>query len=95
MGDDLHAPGASARKRSGIGVGCLIPKLVIVTEIIAPYRIPVFNALAQRQELDLHVVFLSENDPTIRQWRVYTDEIEFHYDVLPSWRRRRQIQCAD
>ncbi|MGB2602513.1 MAG: glycosyltransferase family 4 protein [Candidatus Sulfotelmatobacter sp.] len=66
----------------------MIPKLVIVTEIIAPYRIPVFNALAQRQELDLHVVFLSENDPTIRQWRVYTDEIEFHYDVLPSWRRR-------
>jgi len=66
----------------------LIPKLVIVTEIIAPYRIPVFNALAQRRELDLHVVFLSENDPTIRQWRVYTDEIEFQYDVLPSWRRR-------
>ena len=66
----------------------MIPKLVIVTEIIAPYRIPVFNALAQRRELDLHVVFLSENDPTIRQWRVYTDEIEFQYDVLPSWRRR-------
>lgn len=61
---------------------------MIVTEIIAPYRIPVFNALAQRRELDLHVVFLSENDPTIRQWRVYTDEIEFQYDVLPSWRRR-------
>ena len=66
----------------------MIPKLVIVTEIIAPYRIPVFNALAQRRELDLHVVFLSENDPTIRQWWVYTDEIEFQYDVLPSWRRR-------
>ncbi|HZW93799.1 MAG TPA: glycosyltransferase family 4 protein [Candidatus Eremiobacteraceae bacterium] len=66
----------------------MIPKLVIVTEIIAPYRIPVFNALSQRRELDLHVVFLSENDPTIRQWRVYTDEIEFQYDVLPSWRRR-------
>lgn len=66
----------------------MIPKLVIVTEIIAPYRIPVFNALAQRPELDLHIVFLSENDPTMRQWRVYTDEIEFQYDVLPSWRRR-------
>lgn len=63
-------------------------KLVIVTEIIAPYRIPVFNALAQRQEIDLQVVFLSENDPTLRQWRVYKDEIRFRYEVLPSWRQR-------
>jgi glycosyltransferase involved in cell wall biosynthesis len=66
----------------------LIPKLVIVTELIAPYRIPVFNALAKRRELEMHVVFLSENDPSMRQWRVYTDEVEFSYDVLPSWRRR-------
>lgn len=66
----------------------MITKLVIITEIIAPYRIPVFNALAQRPEIDLHVIFLSENDPSLRQWRVYKDEIKFHYDVLPSWRRR-------
>lgn len=63
-------------------------KLVIVTEIIAPYRIPVFNALAQRPEIDLQVIFLSENDPTLRQWHVYKDEIKFRYDVLPSWRQR-------
>jgi glycosyltransferase involved in cell wall biosynthesis len=63
-------------------------KLVIVTEIIAPYRIPVFNALAQREEIDLHVIFLSENDPTLRQWLVYKDEIKFPYSVLPSCRRR-------
>jgi glycosyltransferase involved in cell wall biosynthesis len=63
-------------------------RLVIITEIIAPYRIPVFNALAERPEVDLHVIFLSENDPTLRQWRVYKDEIKFQYDVLPSWRRR-------
>jgi glycosyltransferase involved in cell wall biosynthesis len=66
----------------------LIPKLVIITEIIAPYRIPVFNALAQRRETDLHVIFLSENDPTLRQWQVYKKEIKFQYDVLPSWRWR-------
>jgi glycosyltransferase involved in cell wall biosynthesis len=63
-------------------------KLAIITEIIAPYRIPVFNALAKRNELDLHVIFLSENDPTLRQWRVYKAEIEFNYEVLPSWRCR-------
>jgi glycosyltransferase involved in cell wall biosynthesis len=63
-------------------------KLVLITEIIAPYRIPVFNALAQRPEVDLHVVFLSETDPTLRQWQVYKNEINFHYDVLPSSRLR-------
>jgi glycosyltransferase involved in cell wall biosynthesis len=66
----------------------LIPRLVIITEIIAPYRIPVFNALASRSEIDLHVVFLSENDPSLRLWHVYKDEIRFSYEVLPSWRRR-------
>ena len=70
------------------GARCLIPKLVIITEIIAPYRIPVFNALAVRREIDLHVIFLSENDLTLRQWQVYKDEIKFQYEVLPSWRRR-------
>ncbi len=66
----------------------MIPRLVIVTEIIAPYRIPVFNALAERKEIDLHVIFLSENDATLRQWQVYKDEIKFRYEVLPSWRQR-------
>jgi len=63
-------------------------KLAIVTEIIAPYRIPVFNALARRDDIDLHVIFLAETDETQRQWQVYKDEIQFSYQVLPSWRRR-------
>jgi glycosyltransferase involved in cell wall biosynthesis len=63
-------------------------RLVILTEIIAPYRIPVFNALASRGDVDLHVIFFSENDPTLRQWHVYKEEIKFSYEVLPSWRRR-------
>jgi glycosyltransferase involved in cell wall biosynthesis len=63
-------------------------RLVILTEIIAPYRIPVFNALAAREEIDLHVIFLSKTDTSMRQWRVYEDEIQFSYEVLPSWRKR-------
>lgn len=63
-------------------------RLLILTELIAPYRIPVFNALAQQPEIDLHVVFLSRTDPSIRQWRVYEEEIRFSYDVLPGWRKR-------
>jgi hypothetical protein len=46
-------------------------RLVLLTEIIAPYRIPVFNALASHSGIDLHVIFLAENDPTLREWLVY------------------------
>jgi glycosyltransferase involved in cell wall biosynthesis len=63
-------------------------RTVILTEIIAPYRIPVFNTLARRTDLDLNVIFLAETDETLRQWRVYKSEISFSYVVLPSWRWR-------
>ncbi len=61
-------------------------RLVILTEIIAPYRIPVFNALARRADLDLHVIFLAETDEALRQWLVYKNEICFSHQILPSWR---------
>ncbi len=84
MGDNLLAPG----NRTEEGFETLIPKLVILTEIIAPYRIPVLNALARRAEIEVKVIFLSENDPSLREWKVYKDEIKFNYRVLPSWRQR-------
>jgi glycosyltransferase involved in cell wall biosynthesis len=63
-------------------------RLVILTEIISPYRIPLFNTLAREPEIDLHVIFLAETDPNLRQWQVYKQEIKFSYQVLSSWRRR-------
>jgi glycosyltransferase involved in cell wall biosynthesis len=63
-------------------------RLVILTEIISPYRIPLFNALAQHAEVDLHVIFLAETDRGLRQWQIYKEEIHFSYQVLPSWRKR-------
>lgn len=63
-------------------------RVVVLTEIIAPYRIPVFNALAARSDVDLHIVFLSETDPSLRQWHVYKDEIRFSYEILRGWRQR-------
>jgi 1,2-diacylglycerol 3-alpha-glucosyltransferase len=63
-------------------------RVVLVTEIISPYRIPLFNALARHPGIDLHVIFLSETDPSLRQWEIYKNEIKFAYQVLPSWRRR-------
>lgn len=63
-------------------------RVIILTEIISPYRIPLFNALARQPQVDLHVIFLAETDPSLRQWLVYKDEIKFSYEVLPSWRKR-------
>ena len=63
-------------------------RMVLMTELIAPYRTPVFNVLAQREEIELHVIFLSRTDSSTRQWRVYEEEIQFSYEVLPCWRRR-------
>jgi glycosyltransferase involved in cell wall biosynthesis len=63
-------------------------RLVIATEIISPYRIPLFNALAKHPDVNLHVIFLAETDPNLRQWQVYKQEIQFSYEVLPSWRKR-------
>lgn len=63
-------------------------RLAILTEIISPYRIPLFNALARHAGVDLHVIFLAETDPDLRQWRVYKEEIKCSYEVLPSWRKQ-------
>jgi 1,2-diacylglycerol 3-alpha-glucosyltransferase len=63
-------------------------RVVLVTEIISPYRIPLFNAFARQPGIELHVIFLSETDPSLRQWEIYKKEIKFSYHVLPSWRRR-------
>src|SRR5208283_2761068 len=63
-------------------------RVLILSEIISPYRIPVFNALAKHPAVDLRVVFLAETDTGLRQWPVYKDEICFPYEVLPSWRIR-------
>lgn len=63
-------------------------RLLILTEIISPYRIPVFNALAEDESIDLHAIFLAETDAGLRQWRVYKEDISFSYEVLPSLRFR-------
>lgn len=62
--------------------------LVVITEIISPYRIPVFNALARHPDVDLHVIFLAETDPVLRQWEIAKDQIRFPYEVLRSSRLR-------
>lgn len=44
-------------------------RLVIVTNIPAPYRLPVYALLAREPDIDLHVVFCSGREPD-RQWNL-------------------------
>ena len=56
-------------------------KLALVTEIPAPFRIPLWNALAKRVEL--RVLLLSERDPR-RAYDLHEDEWGFDSRVLPG-----------
>jgi len=58
-------------------------RVVILTEIISPYRIPVFNEISSSLGNCLLVLFLSETIKE-RKWRVDKEAIKFNYKVLPS-----------
>ena len=58
-------------------------RIAIVTEIPAPFRIPLFNALASTDGVELSVQFLAASDPR-RSYPVYADEFHFPWEVLPG-----------
>jgi hypothetical protein len=60
-------------------------RLSILTAIIASCRIPVFNALEAHGDVQLRIIFLSENDPSLRRWHVYKEEIKFSNEALAFW----------
>jgi glycosyltransferase involved in cell wall biosynthesis len=56
-----------------------LTRVALLTEIPAPYRIPLFNALAER--IDLKVLFLRERNPE-RPYDLHRDELHFDWRVL-------------
>lgn len=54
-------------------------RVTLLTEIPAPYRIPLFNALAER--IDLSVLFLRDRNPD-RPYNLHADELRFDWSVL-------------
>jgi glycosyltransferase involved in cell wall biosynthesis len=63
-------------------------RLALLTEIPAPYRIPLFNALADR--VDLRVLFLAERDPRRGYYEAHRDEWRFDHRVLRGRELRRR-----
>jgi glycosyltransferase involved in cell wall biosynthesis len=64
-------------------------KIALLTEIPAPYRIPLFNALAAEPDVELRVLFLAERDPRRSYYGLHRDEWRFDARVLggPALRR--------
>jgi len=62
-------------------------RLALITEIPAPFRIPLWNALAQR--VDLRVILLAERDPR-RAYDVRREDWQFDARVLPGYELLRR-----
>ena len=58
-------------------------RILLITTLPAPYRIPVFNALAACENVCLRVLFLAES-AAHRAWPEYWSEMCYKYRVLPE-----------
>lgn len=58
-------------------------KTLLLTNTIAPYRIPVLNKLMEDEDVELTVWYLEEREKN-RQWNINHDEIEYDYECLPG-----------
>jgi glycosyltransferase involved in cell wall biosynthesis len=56
-------------------------RLVLLTDIVSPYRIPVFRLLAEL--VDLHVILLADADKH-RAWEPFRGDGTFSVEVLPA-----------
>lgn len=66
-----------------------IPKVLLITSIMAPNRAAPFNALAADPAVAFEVVFLARTDPG-RRWRIREEEMRFpHRTLREVWRTRR------
>ncbi|PKP61399.1 hypothetical protein CVT91_03305 [Candidatus Atribacteria bacterium HGW-Atribacteria-1] len=58
--------------------------VLIITNIISPYRIPLFNYMSLQKDIKFKVVALAELEDN-RNWEVKKDYIRFDYEILPGW----------
>ena len=48
----------------------MAPRLAVVTDLPTPYRAPLFDAIAARGRVDLHVLYLAQGETGRASWRV-------------------------
>jgi glycosyltransferase involved in cell wall biosynthesis len=57
--------------------------VALLTEIPAPYRLPLFRALAREEGIELRVLYLARSDPR-RSYEFPAAEAGFEWEVLPG-----------
>lgn len=65
-----------------MSAGCPI-RVVMLTNILPPYRVPLYQRLADMPGLDVRVVLLGESEPN-RQWDLDIKKNDFATQVLPG-----------
>ena len=58
-------------------------KVLLVTNIIPPYRIPLYKYIYQLENFDFKLIALAENEAN-REWRIAKNQIKLNYKVLPG-----------
>ena len=58
-------------------------KVLLVTNIIPPYRIPLYKYIYQGEDFDLKLIVLAESEAN-REWQIAKDQIKINYKVLPG-----------
>ena len=59
-------------------------KVILITNIISPYRIPLFNYITKNGNFNFNVIVLAEKEQN-REWQLAKEKIKFDYKVLPGW----------
>jgi len=59
-------------------------RVLLMTNIITPYRLPLFNAILEKGNIYFKVVALAEKEKN-REWKLVKNEIKFDYQILPGW----------
>jgi glycosyltransferase involved in cell wall biosynthesis len=59
-------------------------KIAIVTNMITPYRIPLFNYISKQPDVNLKIIALTKKEAN-REWKIAYKKINFNYQILSGW----------
>ncbi len=61
-------------------------RVLLITNIIPPYRVPLFNWLHSQDDVEFRVIALAEREAN-REWRIAKEQIKFDYHILPGFHK--------
>lgn len=59
-------------------------KVLLITNLITPYRVPLFNYIYENTDFNFKILALAENEKN-REWKIKKNKIRFNYAILKGW----------